>query len=121
MEVGGWNFGRSFIRNLRFILLSLKEFLSYMESHRQRGHRMFKNMRRKHLQVGPNIFFFSTNVYILLHYSRIFSDYKPHLFFVFSPLAVNLAVYKEVWPFCEIFYPHQGALSCKQNRQPGNR
>ena len=35
-----------------FILISLQKFLSNMESHRQRGHRMFENMRKKHLQVG---------------------------------------------------------------------
>ncbi|XP_056292336.1 WD repeat- and FYVE domain-containing protein 4 isoform X5 [Pseudoliparis swirei] len=30
---------------------TVEEFLSYMESHRQRGHRMFENMRTNHLQL----------------------------------------------------------------------
>ncbi|XP_068423686.1 WD repeat- and FYVE domain-containing protein 4 isoform X1 [Clinocottus analis] len=30
---------------------TVKEFLSYMESHRQRGHSMFENMRTNHLQL----------------------------------------------------------------------
>lgn len=44
-----------FICTLQVALVSLQEFLSYMESHRQRGHRMFENMRTNHLQVGPHI------------------------------------------------------------------
>ncbi|XP_028278514.1 WD repeat- and FYVE domain-containing protein 4 isoform X2 [Parambassis ranga] len=31
--------------------VTVQEFLSYMESHRQRGHSMFKNMRTNHLQL----------------------------------------------------------------------
>lgn len=54
--VGGGDCGPGlfFICNLQVALVSLQEFLSYMESHRQRGHSMFENMRRKHLQVGPH-------------------------------------------------------------------
>lgn len=44
-----------FICTLQVALVSLQEFLSYMESHRQRGHQMFENMRTNHLQVGPHI------------------------------------------------------------------
>lgn len=52
-----WARGRAIVLLALFIcthqvtLVTLQEFLSYMESHRQRGHSMFENMRTSHLQV----------------------------------------------------------------------
>lgn len=76
-----------FICTLQVALVSLQEFLSYMESHRQRGHRMFENMRTNHLQVGPHIIINVLKKILIKNHNIIFVIMLCFLLFWAAPCA----------------------------------